>query len=240
MSPLLPRNGPGSVLPSAKSSFSDSRTLVEPVPVRISLFLPPVLLTTLPGRKTEEGWNVYKEDELGITAHGGGKLNLLPSFSLCYTFGPDTPLCPFDCQCCASPSSISIYYIVLIHSRFLITKIHDYLWSLEHPGIFEAFCVSFTPGRSISCQKQSHIPLEGMSLSRSLHVQLYGYMCRLVIVLIVVIYKISFLHLITKRIALFLLHLKYLFLSFLLRPFLFLPLLGQVCLTTDYLFRVFA
>ncbi|KAL9716104.1 hypothetical protein Ac2012v2_000549 [Leucoagaricus gongylophorus] len=38
---------------------------------------------THPRRKTEEGWNVYKEDELGITAHGG-----------------DTPLCPFDCQCC--------------------------------------------------------------------------------------------------------------------------------------------
>ncbi|OCH96517.1 hypothetical protein OBBRIDRAFT_809026 [Obba rivulosa] len=34
-------------------------------------------------RTTEEGWAVYKEDELGITDQGG-----------------DTPLCPFDCQCC--------------------------------------------------------------------------------------------------------------------------------------------
>lgn len=51
---------------------------MEPVPVRIPLSLLPTLLTTLPGRKTEEGWNVYKEDELGITAHGGGKLSPFP------------------------------------------------------------------------------------------------------------------------------------------------------------------
>ncbi|KAF8642382.1 hypothetical protein AX16_009650 [Volvariella volvacea WC 439] len=36
-----------------------------------------------PRRKTEEGWNIYKEDELGISMQGG-----------------DTPLCPFDCDCC--------------------------------------------------------------------------------------------------------------------------------------------
>ncbi|PBL00748.1 DUF1764-domain-containing protein [Armillaria gallica] len=36
-----------------------------------------------PRRKTEEGWSVYKEDELGMTNEGG-----------------DTPLCPFDCDCC--------------------------------------------------------------------------------------------------------------------------------------------
>ncbi|KZT55810.1 DUF1764-domain-containing protein [Calocera cornea HHB12733] len=36
-----------------------------------------------PRRKTEEGWNIYKEDELGMTKAGG-----------------DTPLCPFDCDCC--------------------------------------------------------------------------------------------------------------------------------------------
>ncbi|KAF8898586.1 hypothetical protein BD779DRAFT_1687491 [Infundibulicybe gibba] len=34
-------------------------------------------------KKTEEGWAVYKEDELGIGDQGG-----------------DTPLCPFDCDCC--------------------------------------------------------------------------------------------------------------------------------------------
>ncbi|ESK98341.1 hypothetical protein Moror_91 [Moniliophthora roreri MCA 2997] len=38
---------------------------------------------TGPRRKTEEGWSIYKEDELGINDQGG-----------------DTPLCPFDCQCC--------------------------------------------------------------------------------------------------------------------------------------------
>ncbi|KAJ6574909.1 hypothetical protein B0H19DRAFT_618596 [Mycena capillaripes] len=36
-----------------------------------------------PRRKTEEGWSIYKEDELGISNDGG-----------------DTPLCPFDCDCC--------------------------------------------------------------------------------------------------------------------------------------------
>ncbi|KAJ8515269.1 hypothetical protein ONZ45_g7290 [Pleurotus djamor] len=34
-------------------------------------------------KKTEEGWAVYKEDELGISNEGG-----------------DTPECPFDCTCC--------------------------------------------------------------------------------------------------------------------------------------------
>ncbi|KAI8995523.1 hypothetical protein BD414DRAFT_243982 [Trametes punicea] len=38
---------------------------------------------TGPRRRTEEGYAIYKEDELGITDQGG-----------------DTPLCPFDCQCC--------------------------------------------------------------------------------------------------------------------------------------------
>lgn len=36
-----------------------------------------------PRKRTEEGWAVYREDELGITNEGG-----------------DTPLCPFDCECC--------------------------------------------------------------------------------------------------------------------------------------------
>ncbi|THH02916.1 hypothetical protein EW026_g63 [Hermanssonia centrifuga] len=38
---------------------------------------------TGPRRKTEEGFSIYKEDELGIRDHAG-----------------ETPLCPFDCQCC--------------------------------------------------------------------------------------------------------------------------------------------
>ncbi|KAF7310738.1 hypothetical protein HMN09_00616800 [Mycena chlorophos] len=40
---------------------------------------------TGPRRKTEEGFAIYKEDELGINDEGG-----------------DTPLCPFDCDCCTS------------------------------------------------------------------------------------------------------------------------------------------
>ncbi|KAJ7169684.1 hypothetical protein C8R46DRAFT_1089652 [Mycena filopes] len=36
-----------------------------------------------PRRKTEEGFLIYKEDELGIGDEGG-----------------QTDLCPFDCQCC--------------------------------------------------------------------------------------------------------------------------------------------
>ena len=31
------------------------------------------LLTCLLGRKTEEGFSIYKEDELGITDQGGGQ-----------------------------------------------------------------------------------------------------------------------------------------------------------------------
>ncbi|GBE78318.1 hypothetical protein SCP_0112030 [Sparassis crispa] len=34
-------------------------------------------------RTTEEGFAIYKESDLGITEQGG-----------------NTPLCPFDCQCC--------------------------------------------------------------------------------------------------------------------------------------------
>ncbi|KXN89888.1 hypothetical protein AN958_04892 [Leucoagaricus sp. SymC.cos] len=44
---------------------------------------------TGPRRKTEEGWSIYKEAELGLTAEGG-----------------DTPLCPFDCDCCECDSMI--------------------------------------------------------------------------------------------------------------------------------------
>jgi hypothetical protein len=35
-------------------------------------------------KKTEEGFNVYTEDELGMGRRGGG----------------DTDACPFDCDCC--------------------------------------------------------------------------------------------------------------------------------------------
>ncbi|TDL21904.1 DUF1764-domain-containing protein [Rickenella mellea] len=39
-----------------------------------------------PRRHTEDGYAIYKEDELGIGDQGG-----------------DTPLCPFDCDCCWQP-----------------------------------------------------------------------------------------------------------------------------------------
>ncbi|KAI0068271.1 DUF1764-domain-containing protein [Artomyces pyxidatus] len=46
-----------------------------------------------PRRKTEEGFSIYKEDELGILDEGG-----------------DTPLCPFDCDCCTfAQFFLSIY-----------------------------------------------------------------------------------------------------------------------------------
>jgi hypothetical protein len=37
-----------------------------------------------PRKRTEEGYAIYGEDELGLGCSKGG----------------DTPLCPFDCDCC--------------------------------------------------------------------------------------------------------------------------------------------
>ncbi len=34
------------------------------------------LLTNLTGRQTEEGWAIYKEEELGLSNEGGGRLGL--------------------------------------------------------------------------------------------------------------------------------------------------------------------
>lgn len=44
------------------------------------------------GRKTEEGWNIYKEDELGISHEGGGK-RIPARFFVLFTFVPQTHLC---------------------------------------------------------------------------------------------------------------------------------------------------
>jgi hypothetical protein len=44
------------------------------------------------GRKTEEGFLIYKEAELDIDPEAGG-----------------TPLCPFDCECCRCSPAISLY-----------------------------------------------------------------------------------------------------------------------------------
>jgi hypothetical protein len=35
-------------------------------------------------KRTDEGYQIYSEEELGLGNKGGG----------------DTPLCPFDCDCC--------------------------------------------------------------------------------------------------------------------------------------------
>ncbi|KAG6836812.1 hypothetical protein H0H93_002834 [Arthromyces matolae] len=45
-----------------------------------------------PKRTTEEGWTIYKEDELGIREDGGGKLDIHPVFSP-FTFWTQTPPC---------------------------------------------------------------------------------------------------------------------------------------------------
>jgi len=49
---------------------------------------------------------VYKEDELGIGDEGGGKLICVPHCPLFSVFESDTPLCPFDCECCKVSSFI--------------------------------------------------------------------------------------------------------------------------------------
>ncbi|KIJ21617.1 hypothetical protein PAXINDRAFT_123590 [Paxillus involutus ATCC 200175] len=52
-------------------------------------------------RKTQEGYNIYNEDELGMSARGGGEFPRLFSFFILRSLTPiDTPLCPFDCECC--------------------------------------------------------------------------------------------------------------------------------------------
>jgi hypothetical protein len=69
----------------------------------LSLFYVIQLIFTCRGRKTEEGFSIFKEDELGIGGEGGGETDLLILFicSKIISFS-DTPLCPFDCQCCMS------------------------------------------------------------------------------------------------------------------------------------------
>jgi hypothetical protein len=60
-------------------------------------------LTNRLGRKTEEGWDVYKADELGLNDEGGGKQTRFKSNVTGLdldSIGSDTPLCPFDCECC--------------------------------------------------------------------------------------------------------------------------------------------
>jgi hypothetical protein len=55
----------------------------------------------LPGRKTDEGFAIYKEDELGINPEAGGQLS--PTLCESIHVPSGTPLCPFDCTCCKCP-----------------------------------------------------------------------------------------------------------------------------------------
>lgn len=59
-----------------------------PAPPKLSLpavlHFPPLPCTCFPPRRTEEGYAVYSEAELGLGKQGGG----------------DTDKCPFDCDCC--------------------------------------------------------------------------------------------------------------------------------------------
>ncbi|KAJ4486314.1 DUF1764-domain-containing protein [Lentinula aciculospora] len=59
---------------------------------------------TGPRRKTEEGWSIYKADELGLKDDDEGG---------------DTPLCPFDCDCCGS-------YIYLFSSIIFLTHLQGF------------------------------------------------------------------------------------------------------------------
>ncbi|KAF8343876.1 uncharacterized protein EI90DRAFT_2845666, partial [Cantharellus anzutake] len=52
---------------------------------------------TGPRRRTEEGYLIYKEDELGIRESGGGERFFSFRIPRNLTY---TPLCPFDCHCC--------------------------------------------------------------------------------------------------------------------------------------------
>lgn len=65
-----------------------------------------VCLTGNPGRKTEEGFSVFKEAELGINPEAGGTCS--PTFIALETDAfLGTPRCPFDCDCCKSPTRLS-------------------------------------------------------------------------------------------------------------------------------------
>ena len=62
------------------------------------------LSTQLAGRKTDEGFAIFNEDELGINAEAGGQLNFSLRVFVHISLG--TPSCPFDCSCCKSRVSV--------------------------------------------------------------------------------------------------------------------------------------
>ena len=96
---------------SEHSDFADSRGSGD----RKShhLHSDPSLLYVSIGRKTEEGWSVYKEAELGLNNNGGGKWLTLQILFFMAIFNSDTPSCPFDCNCC-KPLFSSVITLLLI------------------------------------------------------------------------------------------------------------------------------
>ena len=60
----------------------------------------------LAGRKTDDGFEIYKEDELGINVEAGGQFN--PTLCEFIHISLGTPLCPFDCNCCKCHTSFPL------------------------------------------------------------------------------------------------------------------------------------
>lgn len=96
--------------------FKDSRGAA---PSKFQPFFRILILKTLPsGRKTDDGFNIYKEDELGISNTGGGMSRVCPCDIRDSSDSIDTPSCPFDCNCCMY-WLLSVYCTVSTLPRFL-------------------------------------------------------------------------------------------------------------------------
>jgi hypothetical protein len=86
-----------------QDKFTDSRG-TGPRTSPLSLSSASLSSQPLAGGKTDEGFSVYKEDELGINAEAGGQFNTSPCGFIHISLG--TPLCPFDCNCCKCRASV--------------------------------------------------------------------------------------------------------------------------------------
>lgn len=81
-------------------------------------------------KRTEEGYRIYTEEELGLNSTGGG----------------DTPLCPFDCNCCelAGPSShttggLELIALLLVPQAFDHVN-HTHLAATSPSGYLDIVC----------------------------------------------------------------------------------------------------
>ncbi|KAG6846004.1 hypothetical protein H0H87_011052 [Tephrocybe sp. NHM501043] len=87
--PSLPKSSPETVIDTSNNITTSKRPKIQSKPKAAKAAKPSATEEFSDSRgsrsrkTTEEGWNIYKEDELGIRDEGG-----------------DTPLCPFDCDCC--------------------------------------------------------------------------------------------------------------------------------------------